>query len=111
MAAGYAWVVTKDYIHDDTPLADWGKLGKGVDVNVQGPGRATPEEIRKAELEGQPFRMYDDDGILYYSGRCWSFDGDGSEQAFGPLDDYGKPNAGATEIRYRDRTTGKWETL
>jgi hypothetical protein len=34
------------------------------------------------------FRMYDDDGLLYYSGKS-------SEYAtFDPLDDYGAPNAG-----------------
>lgn len=52
------------------------------------------------------FRMLDDDGEVYYLGQ--SNDAD-SEAAFAPLDDYGMPNAGCTEIQYL--RNGRWETL
>jgi hypothetical protein len=58
------------------------------------------------------FRMYDDDRELYYTGvRTGQGDDHGSEEGFEPLDDYGTPNAGATEIRYYKPETGEWETL
>jgi len=57
--------------------------------------------------EGRFFQMYDDDKVLYYSGR---FIGD-ADQEFAPLDDFGTPNAGATSIKYRDPQTRKMATL
>jgi len=56
---------------------------------------------------GHKFRLLDDDGEPYYLGR---FFGDpSSEEAFAPLDDFGAPNAGCTEIQYLNN--GQWETL
>lgn len=52
------------------------------------------------------FRMRDDDGDIYYTGRS---DDNSSEVAFAPLDDLGTPDAGATEIQYLNN--GIWETL
>jgi len=49
------------------------------------------------------FRMFDDGGELYYEG--FSID----NSSFDPLDDFGAPNAGATEIKYF--INGKFETL
>jgi hypothetical protein len=54
----------------------------------------------------EQFRMYDDDGILCYEGA--SNDSE-SEAGFDPLDDYGTPNFGCTEIRYLRE--GEWVTL
>ena len=57
--------------------------------------------------EGHKFRMYDDDGELYYTGL---FIGDAdSEDGFKPLDDFGEGNAGCTRIDYFEK--GKWVTL
>lgn len=56
--------------------------------------------------EGQRFRMYDDDGELYYDGRIV-----GDYDGFEPLDDFGMPNVGCTNIRYLNANTGAWETL
>jgi len=49
------------------------------------------------------FRMYDDDDILYYQGQC-------TEEAFDPLDDFGMVNAGCTRIDY-ENDNGVFETL
>jgi hypothetical protein len=54
-----------------------------------------------------PFLIFDDDGNLYYSGMCDTCD---DEEAMGPLDNYGTPNAGATEIRYKN-ADGIFESL
>ena len=51
------------------------------------------------------FKIYDDDGELYLFG--YSTD----DSDFAPLDDFGMPSYGATEIRYQNKKTGAYETL
>lgn len=102
--SAYAWVVTYDHLDK-------------CRENVIGPRDATPGQVVELHSAAQSlaaregvtrFRMYDDDGELYYSGL---FLGDpDDETAFGPLNDYGTPNAGCTEIRY-ERSPGKFVTL
>ena len=50
--------------------------------------------------------MFDDDGELYFEGRSNDCD---SERAFAPLDDFGMPDSGCTDIQYIHN--GKWESL
>lgn len=112
-ASPYAWVITRSYIEDSVPdSVEYGTEAARRDVNVAGPHGATDEQIDLARHEGVPFKIFDDDGIRYYEGRFWASDGDGadSEYAFGPLDDYGTPNAGAVTIKYRT-ASGSYETL
>ena len=88
------WTITKDHI------------GDGLEVGTLGPsdGTLTATEIIK---RGFHFKMYDDDGVLYYEGYSTSND---DECAFGPLWDFGIPNAGCTGIKYKDKS-GKYEWL
>lgn len=88
MSASYGWIIDKDYISE------------GKDVGVMGPfntDKALTVALR--EGKGTPFKMYDDDGELYYEGR---YSGPDDECLFGPLNDYGTPNAGCTEIHYKN---------
>lgn len=89
-----AWIIDIDNIADETKTAPCNANAKGLSGprGYKGDG---------SELTHK-FRMYDDDGELYYEGRC-------DEESFGPLDDFGKPNAGATSIEYF--TDGKWSVL
>lgn len=93
--ARYAWIITTDHFD-------------GTAAKIEGPRDASPAKL--AELHaggGTPFRMRDDDGELYFSGR---FAGDDtSEAAFGPLQDYGMPDSGCTSIEYL--RGGRWEVL
>jgi hypothetical protein len=57
-------------------------------------------------MKRQKFKMYDDDGILYYKGYLYGDDADGFE----PLDDFGMPNAGCVDIKYKSNN-GEWESL
>ena len=92
----YAWLITRDVVCQGT---------EHTDVGTTGPHDITDEQTaRLITGEGYEFKMYDDDGNLYYEGRCLSND------HFGPMDDFGEENAGCTEIRYR-QDNGKWETL
>jgi len=114
---------------DRNPLAKWrithswieevGVVGderKKTPIDVVGPRTCPPDEDDH-KFKWTEFRIYDDDGELYYEGimneHCEGLD---------PLDDFGTPNAGATELRIKVKDqecptckgTGKcdrWETV
>ena len=71
------------------------------DVGVAGPRAATDAEVARAKKSGRAFALYDDDGTLYYRGKIWTVAAPGTEVDFGPLWDFGAPNAGCTDIRYK----------
>jgi hypothetical protein len=87
------WVITRDYISRGTDS----KSAVGTASRYYEDGEDLPH----------PFRMLDDDGNVYYHGKCSSCD---DEHAFAPLEDFGTPNAGCTEIQYKN-AKGEWKTL
>ena len=90
----YAWIITKDDIAEGDADSS---------VGVTGPRDITEQQeflLRKGE--GRTFYLYDDDKLLYYTGRAIH---DGTSDGeygidFGPLDDFGLPNAGCTLIKW-----------
>lgn len=100
------WTITKDHIAD--PEAR--QPSNANAVGMVGPRGATltADEI-VAHPKGRKFRIKDGDGELYYEGVSVITD-DGDEDEFGPLDDFGRPNAGATDIEYQ-RADGSWEAI
>ena len=83
----YSWIITKD-------LNGEGPEGTNSNaVGIIGP-RDAPHEKEEIINKGRKFKMYDDDGILYYEGYGLNC------QEFEPLDDYGMPNAGAVRIEW-----------
>ncbi len=85
---GYYWIIDRDY------LAEPGSK-PGTNENAAGVASGRPIRAKSktnGHLRVDHFVIKDDDGISYYSGRL--FGGCGFE----PLDDFGMPNAGATEI-------------
>ena len=106
----YAWVITIDHLYEEAVKE--GDFEYKNEAGVSGPFGATDAQIAKAlSKNGRAFRIYDDDGIWYYSGKLYEEPGTEGENDFGPLDDWGTPNAGATEIRYFNSSTHRWETL
>lgn len=112
-----AWIITKDKIADKEAPAGTNLNAKGL----IGPSIAS-ERDRKRLLagEGRKFRMLDDDGEIYYYGRILEhsdcteeyesgFYGQDSECA--PFDNFGRHNAGCTQLEYKNPETGKWEGL
>ncbi len=84
-----SWYITIDKIDDGEAVGKWN-------------GREeTIEEAKKKCTHA--FRMLDDDSEVYYHGKS------SCNSSFSPLDDFGMPNAGCTEIQYLEN--GKWETL
>lgn len=83
----YGWIITWAN-HEFLDIEEVGTMGPS-DVTF------TAEELK---AKGRYFKMYDDDGEHYYSGYLLGGDG------FEPKDDFGEPNAGCTEIRYKGVT-------
>lgn len=118
--SSYAWIITHVNTKD---LGDDMADEKGT----VGPHDASDEMIADLKAgKGHAFRMSDDDGIWYYRGRIVFVEGEapvarvitmnpgekpiavvcgglsGDEEAdFGPLWDFGTPNAGAVNLQYR----------
>ena len=78
----YYWVIDRDYLAE--PGAQPGTNENAVGIRSTQPFPTLNRSKR--------FVMKDDDGVAYYSGRLAGGCG------FEPLDDFGMPNAGATEI-------------
>ncbi len=92
-----AWVIDKDHIAD----ADARPGTCRNAVGLMGPRGYKGDG---SELTHR-FRILDDDGEVYYEGRCDTCDDD---NALEPLDNFGTPNAGATTIQYWDHG---WKNL
>jgi hypothetical protein len=97
--AGYLWVITRDalaeeHLEDRNETGTTGPHNLGINTMVQRP------------VKGEHFRMYDDDGILYYEGIIM-----GKYDGFEPLRDFGTPNAGAVRIDYYSPVNDTWTTL
>lgn len=112
-----AWIITKDKIADGSEREGTNSNAKGL----TGPRSASENDIARLKAgEGIRFRMLDDDGEIYYYGR-WLEESDAgkgyyAEPEFSPLDNFGTPNAGCTEIQYdygKKDAKGKviWESL
>ena len=91
------WTITKDHLAEPDAPAGTNRNA----VGVVGPSAA---KLTAAQITGHPravrFRMRDDDGELCYEGSLVG------EDLFVPLDDFGSPNAGATDIEYENGQGG-----
>ena len=90
--SAYGWIITKDYLAEE--------FGSTPEEGIMGPRGIDPKI--KADLlagKGHTFYMYDDDGERYYKGRAIGKEGS-EEFCYGPLGDFGGPNAGCTLIKW-----------
>lgn len=108
-SASYGWIIDTDHAPDMSQPEGTNANAKGV----MGPPNISDNisDQLLAPGYGRAFRMYDADGELMYTGRIITPKGkEEGELDFAPLDDFGKPNAGATEIHYQ-RDNGTWYEL
>jgi len=113
-ASPYAWIIDKDHLYDgpDSICPDeQGVIGpRGADIdNTPRSYAENKAELARNYQHHHQFRMYDDDEELYYTGTLfWNGDAecpwnDSDDFNYGPLRDYGMPNAGAVTISYTGR--------
>lgn len=104
MKTPYAWAISNDHLADNDACP-------GTNANAYGVSGPRGNDLTAKEIfenpEAEKFRMLDDDGELYYEG--FMLHGEEST-GFEPLEDFGMPNAGCTEIRYKDKD-GNWKGL
>lgn len=101
--AKYGWMIDKDHAADKS-------APEGTNANavgMMGPSDITEaNEARLKAGEGVPFQMCDDDGVVY-EGRYVR--GQNTLIDFHPLDEFGTPNYGCTDIKYLEN--GVWTVL
>lgn len=104
---GYAWRIDRDHLYEGSPKF-WDEIGVGSAVGVIGPSDARLLPDEDVDTAWYPyrhqFRMYDDDGELYYTGTLfWEGSPEPEEhQLYGPLGDYGG-GSGCVSIKYRGK--------
>ena len=77
----------------------------GDECLAKGPSDLSPKLEKTLDSGiGVPFKMFDDDGEWYFDGIIA-----GIYDGFEPLEDFGMPYAGCTEIHFRK--DGKWKAI
>ena len=120
MTSSYGWLITHDSIADNDAPPGTNLNARGVmgPRDIGDDHKQTLLSVAKAGFSNykgesvHKFKIYDDDEELYYTGLYIDdSDSEYGENAFGPLDDFGTPNAGAVDIRYYNRETKEYESL
>jgi hypothetical protein len=108
--ATYGWIIDVDHLErgedglgNPRPDDDQNPVGE---EGISGPSNISDDLLARLKNgEGDTFKMFDDDGILYYTGRALSAGEEWDEDAcYGPLGDFGMPNAGAVAIEWPDHS-------
>lgn len=116
--SNYAWIIDRDRLAEEE--GPQYQLDNPSPCNDNAVGMTGPRNIGDNDLDalmtggkGQRFRILDDDDEVYYEGRIiLAASAMNGEEMFGPLDDFGAPNAGCTSIQYWEAGTGGgWKTL
>lgn len=108
----YVWVITEDCLE---PRVDMPEEGHRDEIGIAGPSGITSEAILYALRNGSYFEIRDDDQIPYYRGYLAALPPKKVEEldGFEPLDDFGRGNAGTTEIRFAKtaakEVSGEWQ--
>lgn len=105
-AAYHGWIIDRDLICEDHGF-DTDRFGTVGPRNIS---QKVQDRLRllRGDQIAHRWRALDSDGNVYYEGR---YVGPGDERMFSPLEDFAKPDAGATTIEYLNIETGSWEEL
>lgn len=102
---GYAWRIDKDHLFG--PGGEYAADDASA-VGIIGPSDAVTTDDDQVDESVYPyrhqFRMYDDDGELYYTGTLyWEGNAEPEEhQVYGPLGDYGG-GSGCVLVKYHGK--------
>ncbi|MDR9847060.1 hypothetical protein [Herbaspirillum huttiense] len=108
------WIITKDLM----PIGDISHVGKGnLPSDLKEKLKFADGVLTRHALIGDfrktlnfEFRLFDDDGELYYEGKCGDLDKADQERAFEPLD-WAMNDSGCTRMDYRKVGEREWKTL
>lgn len=107
-----AFIIDKDHYAEQNQ----GTIpGLRSSAGITGPASASDRDVERLKAgEGTAFRLLDDDGELYFTGRRLE-ESDADVDYFGenelaPLDCFGMPDSGCTMQQERN-ADGKWESL
>lgn len=108
------WIITKDHISKPHEKSAVNRMRCPHDL-ADRVRLSTPEE--KARLHAEflatmtdEFRLFDDDGTLYYEGLCKGLDNQDGDSAFEPLD-WAAANAGCARMDTRKVGAKDWAVL
>jgi hypothetical protein len=108
------WIITKDLIAEpgEKKRVGYGVLMSATVLTLPPKGDPTRRAAKEAYVATLPyeFRLFDDDNVLYYEGRCGDITSACEEEAFGPQD-WAMNEAGVTTTEYRKVGATKWEDL
>jgi hypothetical protein len=93
------WIITNNIIDCDEK-----QIKSDEKISFDSESKKLVRNDRK--LKTFKFRMLDDDNEVYFEGYCTD---NSSEYAFSPLDEFGMPCYGCTDIQYFEN--GRWESL
>lgn len=109
------WIITEDHTSTGgTPDTIVGK--HRADREWIATRKAATPEVRAEMLDAfkaamtDEFRLFDDDGELYYTGLCLDLDDQDGDSAFQPLD-WAMNDSGCTRMDYRKKGATEWKTL
>jgi hypothetical protein len=108
------WVITKDSISDADELSRVGvcHLGNEFTATLAGDAdRRRGQILDHAKTLPYEFQLFDDDGELYYKGKCGDCTNEPAEVAFAPLD-WATNDSGCTTMKFRKAgSNAEWEVL
>jgi len=112
--ARLSFLIERDHLAEEAGIAST-DVGLFHTRNRAGNDRMTEAGLAQLKAavvaEGMQFRLYDDDDVLYYTGRhLMPTHLQKGEDLFNPLD-WAMGHAGCTRIDYLNTETGEWETI
>lgn len=99
----YGWIILEDLLYKDDPGL-WPEpdkcVGKAYICSETEEEKKKVVHVLKLRNKGYAFRLIDDDGIPYYSGRFYDDSGEYNEESLYALFSWGRGYAGTTLLKF-----------